>query len=601
MPDPDLLSAHVDPQVQPSVALPMNAIPEAFGAGVGQVVENIGEELSRRHEIAVQQANHTAHVAANNEDDAFVEAKLYNPKTGILNQPLGKDAIAGADQVLADYDAHSAKVADSLANEQQKQSYARSRTNRRFQIQRQLDAYAHAETSRYADETDHAALTNTANQAVQQANNVEALDGIFQYQAAIIQDAGQRKGLDKTVVAEQITDAASQTHLDVLRQLSATGQDISANHWYEAHKSELTARDAITAAQIVQAGSLAGESQRIADTIVYDKSGAVETREALMAKIRDDKRLQENPKLRDEVDTRINKFLAETRQAEVEKNNATFENAFTIASESAQGLYDPRVVTAMATLPSAQQDQLKARFTRDTAPNMANPTVAQEYYDLQRMVGTEAFIHVDLMKSRAVLPTAEWKSLVDAQAEQIQKGPKSPKVIEVTTSNDIISRYKKQLNIDTTTDAGAGQFLDFQRKFDLAVAQERLTNGGKEPGTDAKIAIAKSLAGDFVTEKSQHWFTWDSTAPLYTQPDEVALATVAQSMDAERFPAGFTRANLENWKRGLADKTAPNYQAGVEQLKRWKQGISSDGSYDPSLKERYRIIREELGRDATAR
>jgi hypothetical protein len=328
------------------------------------------------------------------------------------------------------------------------------------------------------------------------------------------------------------------------------------------------------------------------------QDGSMPTRSDLDEQIRN----IDNPKLRDEVQTRVDRRLAQDAQAKTEKENTDFEQAFTIASDpqNQQGLYNPRVVTIMSTLPASRQDQLKTRFAKDNAPQLSDPKVAERYYALKALVGTPAFVHADLMNDLGTIPMPEWKELVAAQEEQRKSGDKGPKIVGVTTSNEIVGNSLKQLDIDATSAKGSQQALDFRTKFDVAEKQWSLAHGNKLPSTEEKQAIAKVLAGDYITNVHERsifnpfrWFgdtsAGDSAGPLYTQPDNVVSDEVRKAVVFSQ-DKDFTPDHVTHWVKTFENPTPDD----IKKLARWRDGIGVDGKSDPSLVDRYLIIRAAI-------
>lgn len=374
MPGEDpVYESQVSPQVTQASGMPMNATPSAFGAGVGNAEETSGEVLTKIHHDALEEANQTAILDAKNKNDAFLNDHLYDAKKGLLYQELGKNAPSAVDQTLADFDTHTSAVSNGLANDQQRAMYQRLVVSQRFDLQRQLQAYEHRETSRYADETDNAALANSAAQATRLAGAysptyVEHADGtkslnntddiVDQIKAgqAIIQDRGERKGQAPGFIKEQQDHYASEVHSQAIEQMSSVGNDQAAKLWYDHFKDSLIGNDADRAAKLVQAGSLNGQALRVSDKIVLDQDGiSILPRADIDARVRQ----IQDPQLRERVQENVDRRLAQHRQEVDEQQKAITDQTLQLVQDSKLGISDPQVQTNLQQLDPERQQAIR--------------------------------------------------------------------------------------------------------------------------------------------------------------------------------------------------------------------------------------------------
>ena len=85
MPPPELQPS-VQPQVGPGGQLPLGASPTAFGAPVAGAIQDFGQVAQEKHREARRIANQTMALAQDNETSAWLQSRLRDPKTGLLNQ-----------------------------------------------------------------------------------------------------------------------------------------------------------------------------------------------------------------------------------------------------------------------------------------------------------------------------------------------------------------------------------------------------------------------------------------------------------------------------------------------------------------------------------
>jgi hypothetical protein len=393
MPDTPQEEARIQPDVSPSAALPLAATPQAFGAGIGEGVQQVGDVAHELHLKAQRMADRSAILDADNQTNQFQYQRLYDARTGLLHQNPGRNAPALVDQTLADYDKHVSQVSAGLADDRQRLAYQRMANNRRYEMERTLGQFEHNETTRDADEVDQAAIAGATTNAVTAAGSpvqsplrpwqqvsTDSIDRI----KAVVQDQGERHGLSPDVVKERQGIAVSQAQLGILHQLVATGKDQYAKGWYDDHRGDFTAQDSPAAARLVEAGSIAGESQRISDEIGRGDDGNYVDRLTLEKRISEDPRLQADPKLREAVETRTAQQLDHHERAVSESQKAVFDRAYEITTDpdNPRGSYDDRVVAMRAEMTPQQRefiDNANAKSSRN--PDLTNQLMVQAAKD----------------------------------------------------------------------------------------------------------------------------------------------------------------------------------------------------------------------------
>ncbi len=368
MGDIPTITSQVQPTVQPGVDLPMNATPQAFGAELGQAEETGGEVATKLHADAVTHANQTMALDQDNKANEWIQQNLHDPKTGLLNQETGKDAPQAVDRTLADYDAMVSKNSDGLVNDAQKEQYQRMTQLRRLEIQRQLGAYEHVQTTRWQNQTDESAVKLAGDAAIQNAGTTDPLlspDNFIQKQRTIIATSGQRNRLPPEAIQEQMNAAESATHVGVITQLVSTGQDQAAKAWYDDHKEELVGRDREIAAQKVEVGSNAGTALRIGDELVRpNDQGQMPQRADLMTKIAG---MNLSPQARELAENRVNRLLAEHEQDVRQNQQTAAQGAMQVLQDPQNnlGLNDPRVQQARLQMSPEQWSQVQAMGRKD--------------------------------------------------------------------------------------------------------------------------------------------------------------------------------------------------------------------------------------------
>lgn len=594
MPDFPQTEAQVSPQIQPGAEMPTTNA-EALGAGVGGAIGSMGEVGHRIYFDAKVRADQTASLAADNATNELSEKLLRDPKTGLLYQETGKDAPAATAQAMQAYDEHVAKTMDGLTNDQQKKSYQHIAQARRFDMQRQLDQYEHAQGEQYAKGVNDKAIAGTVTDAVNNSGDPEAVADALARQKALIADYGKGRMTQETVDL-QTQQHSSATQMAVIEHMSATGNDLGAKAWYDEHKDELMGHDAIAAANMVKAGSRAGEAQRWTDEHVLDEHGNLDTRENIDAKVREIK----DPLMRDEAQTRVDRRLAQHHQELEEQDRSKFMDLADHVEKSPQGINDPYVVTGMANLSPERRSQLQSMAHRESAPI---PAYSKDYAELNDRVGTPEFPGLDLTAYRGKIPDSALVKFSDLQREQRERGLIGPKVADELTDKRIVDNALYDLHIDKDL-ANSDAANLFRSRYDTMKAAWMAGNGGKPLTEDNKLTIQKALIADHATTVARGWYNparWvgDATTTEKTKLFTQDADTVRSNIPGLPIPgtamkdgSTFSQGALQGWVENMSGPSSS--QQDREKLERWSRGRDSEGRYDPALITRYQMIRDAV-------
>lgn len=571
MPGNDQYEARVTPEVQAGGEMPMAYTPQSLGAGVGQAFQNLGEVATDLHREAVHHADQTAMIDADNQVQSFLNARLYDPKSGVLQQNLGKDAPAAADQTLSDFDSHAAQVSNGLTSPRQKAAFQRMSQTRRFDLQRQLDQYEHVETTRYANEVDKASIAHAATAAVNNATDPEVVWQNIDLQKAVIADAGKRNRMAPEAIAEQQAEASSATHLGVLDKLVSTGQDRQAKAWYDAHKDELVADDSVRAAKLVQAGSTAGEAQRIVDGLSSLSEQDAQKRIDQIDDVR----------LRDEAQRRADQLFAHRQQAENRAQKAAFHDAYGIAQDSEMGLADPKVVALMATMEPSQQEWLKTAVIRD----VRDPAETRRLSVLAAQ-DPDAFLKV--MQDPTLVAKVGKPSFTQLSAYEKEIREKG------SVSNAAGIRGRAETIDDALVSAGFGH----ENKATGMTQVDRNSPGAKAfmDGLDDRVtnreqALGRALTPKEIKEEADHMVIGAAVAPAGT----------LWGYKAERPAYALTAEERAGASKDLAAYTKLNPDEGTRAANDIDRHAQSFGNYGLSADQRNRAFAQAMiGRDAQA-
>lgn len=298
--------------------LPMQGNPDAFGAGVGQALEQGGEVSSKIHADAVQQFNQVRVMDAHNALQDFNQSALFDPKTGLLNQNTGAQAPGAAAKVLADHDAAVGKISDGLANDAQKIQFQRLADENRRTVQSHLDQYETHQVNSYADGVAQATVKNSATAASQNAilaANDPAATTPEARAAGINRSATQSIELGTAAITdnfrrqnptapandprlkEQLDTYQSAANYGVIKSLISHGQEDDASAYYQSNKDSLHGQEADDAARMIQVNNVYTRATKMVDQATKSDDGKIRDRYDVQAEFDKDPAISADPRL----------------------------------------------------------------------------------------------------------------------------------------------------------------------------------------------------------------------------------------------------------------------------------------------------------------
>jgi hypothetical protein len=207
-------------------------------------------------------------------------------------------------------------------------------------------------------------LVNERNTALASYNDENRVQLSVDRQKAALEDFGKRNGWASEKIARLTAENVSRTREGVINRMLANDQDLAASAYYQQHKGDIVGEDAANIEKALEEGSLRGESQRQADQIVK-----VGNRADALAKVRQIK----DPKVRDEVESRVNRYFSEMREIKNENQNDLYLRATNIL-DAHPGVYNARSVISphiWSQLDLGQRNALehRAKGDDDNQPN----------------------------------------------------------------------------------------------------------------------------------------------------------------------------------------------------------------------------------------
>lgn len=560
MPQPTY-QPQVEPQVQPSIDVPLAVTPAHTGALVAREAQGLAATANQIHLDEMRRANQTDVLNADNQAQAKLQALLYDPKSGILNQKHGRNAPGEVDRVLEEFDAAQAEIDTNLANDAQREQFRALAIDRRLKVQQQLDQYEHAETERYEDEVADATIVNAQTAAVQDPFSADdEVDKI----RAVIATMGVRKGWSPEVIKARADDAVSATNLSVIRQLVSTGQDRFASAWYEESKDELTSRDASAAAELVKAGSRHGESRRIADDIIAGADSETKAMAAL------EKRNIEDTDVYDQTKARLRDHYRNMEAARDADENNAYDKGYLQLVDPAnrQGLagVDPALLVEMG---PAHQQTIRALAVRPEVKTtdfavwkryddvLSDPTRRTEALALRPLDDADKITTNDLQA-------------LNKRINDLRLGGADERLIDDAMTKSVIDLTMKLRGFPDDKPGSVGEKKAAQYQY---IVRQDVAAQTKELGRRLTRDEVQKIADDNARIAVEGgWFTKE--------------ATVAEQRYQRQAGGPLSADEVAAFREALALPHDPGFDASVAQIQRWSKGLDADGFPDPTLRQR---------------
>lgn len=441
---------------------------------------------------------------------------VHDKETGFYRR-RGKDTTMSYDQYSGDYKKFIEEKVKGLGSDSLKKKASLIAADYELDYDRQLNDHTAKEMERYDDEQTEVNLEAIRNHAVLNYKEMgrssskirESLDD----QDAQIEMYAKRKGMSPEQVADLKLKKKSQLHYGVVNQALSNEEDQLAKDYYnEAKKNgEIDADTAAKLDQIIENSSLRGNAQRLTSNIL-SKNETIGAAMEEVYKIKD-------PKLQDEVRSRVRERWEENKYIQKEQDRTEFESV--VADLEKFKSLDHLSEEERLRIPEKKK-KLLDRAKRVISKGGDFNTDPEVYQDLMLMASRpetrSAFLQTDINEHLVELSTADRHKLIGMQKD-IREG-------KGTKHQDEFGQFLS----DVQTINGTMDELEIKDKAERAkftrLVQERAINWQK---TNNKKNIPqdelRKIADSFGAEVKVKGFFWDSKKKLYevTPTDEVVV------------------------------------------------------------------------------
>jgi len=489
--------------------------PASLGAGVGAAMAGVGAQVAQ---IGVQQfAELQAHERERADDVALMDAKnqlarwetdrLYDPETGALAQK-GKNALGLPETLDAELATLTGEIEQRL-NARQRDKFAKVKGDAGLNLHATIQRHIFGQIQAYEGEELQARIENGQSLAIANAMDPRRVGVELNSVIDDVKKSAPRLGLGPEQVKAQVEKITSATHVGVIERLLTNEQTNAAQIYFEETKGQIAGDAMARVEKGLEEGTLRGDSQKQADAIIAKGGTLTEQRAAVKA--------IEDPKLRDEVQQRVEHEAAVQEKITRDTDEATLTSAYNTIDQS----HDVRAIppATWAALPGNSRAALRA-YAEHAAKGTPVETDLPTYYALMQQAAEdpETFVGQNLLNYKHKLDEVEFKQIAGLQLS-IRSGDRAKAdkgLDDFRTETSVINDALSIAGIEPTPadkdTAGKARVARFRGL--VADEVRRVQDVTKKKATNDDLeAIAQRILAREITDKG--WF-WDSTRSLAT-------------------------------------------------------------------------------------
>lgn len=428
------------------------------GANFGERTARYGADLfARIKEQERTSADQTALLEANNQLSAWKNQQLYDPNNGALTKK-GKDALPIPEQLREEFDKAAGAIEAGLSSDSQRAAFSRLRSQEWQGIDLQARRHVLGEMQQYQAGELKGLVDNATDAAIKNALDPRMVNLELSKAISALKTTGPGLGLGPEQIDAQVSAVRTKTHVGVISSLLAQEKDGAASAYYEAVKDQIGGEQQDAIVKALEEGSLRGESQRKADAILLAGGTRKEQREKARA--------IEDPKLRDQVEQRIEHAGAIAEREEREAEQATMREGYDILDQTGDVT---KIPPALWTTFDGSTRSAMISYARAKAKGEPVVTDLPTYYELMLQAGEDptAFADRNLLAFRNKLDEVEFKQLAGLQL--------SLKVGDKKTAEKELGGFqtRSELLDDSLTAYGIDPKAKYDTKDGKALAQLR--------------------------------------------------------------------------------------------------------------------------------
>lgn len=514
----------------------------SFGGNAAAAANKIAGNL---YQAEIDRQNQVAFLEADRRMSEWENAALYDPKNGALNV-RGKDAFGLPDTVTKAFEDQVSEVNKGLSTQTQRDAFNRSIVARRRDLGSTLSRHVFTETRRFEEAETTSYIANARNAAILNSSDPQRVSTEMARIRASVADLSRRNGYGPEYEKQRLAKEVSDTHVGIVERFLQNRNDLDAQRYFEASKSEIEASAMSVLEGKLKVAGTEAQGLRTA-TEIWDKLGPRNDIDAVnVDKMHEAARTmhRDNPVLlkatTQAIDERYNKHNAAQRERE-EQNSSTVWAAI----EKGATLADVRGMPSFLALPGKMREDIKQHIVSnaDAVKRRADNQGDDElFYNLMTEASSPAtqakFAQTNLMQHRPKLSYSQFTSLISVQTA-LRKGDdkQADKLLaSETVQRQIVNDAMLQMGLDPTPKEGKTSMVESVTTFRRAVrdAVRQHESRTQKPITDEemqglvdRLVIKGKVPGSGVL--------WDDTKRTYQlKPGEAFAIKYADVPPRER-------------------------------------------------------------------
>jgi hypothetical protein len=349
----------------------------------------------------------------NVRDADLAAAQLQNKLEQGIRNLRGKNSVGAPELLEKEWQKGMDEIEKTLVNDAQKAKFDAVKKARFITLDSVANRHMGDEMRKHDDMQTTAYVATARDEALANYKDTERVGLSLMQQEKAINEHADRHGVPDDVRKLNLAEAKSKTQYGIISRLVNSGEDLSAQSYFKTVADQLTGVDKAAAEKILEEGSLRGESQRRADAI-FGKNA-----ESMQAALEQARNIEE-PKLRDEVVSRVKSMFGDKKVAENMDIEDLHRRSTDILDKTPNVDLIPREDWTRFSL--SERSALK-NYAENRAQGKQPATDYQVYYDLTNMASgpqplKEKFMRLNLMdmKYRGNLNDSKFEEMAKLQA-----------------------------------------------------------------------------------------------------------------------------------------------------------------------------------------
>lgn len=536
---------------------------DTLGGGRGQVMQSFASPLLQIQQEERKKADEVGVQGALAEYMQWETNKLHNAESGILSRK-GDQAFTAPEEFDDDFTKVAGDIEAKLGNDEQRAAFRQTVDRRKLDSYVAIQRHVGGERVEWDKSKTEAYLEQLHASAVAFSGDPRRIDAeIKNTLSALDSYAARNPGAWSSEELQTKKDARRSTiHMGVMGRLLAQGKDLDAKKYFETRQDEFYGVDRAEAEKVIEAGSVRGESQRLAYQIGKQHEKRADAIEAA-------KQIQD-PAIRDAVTQRV---LADF-QARAQDNKEKQDAAFMTAAQMVQrrGLVEDIPPRLRMELEPGQVSALYSlsNTIRNGKEPVTKPDVLTQFFSLDK-AGIKKLTEADMLKRyRPNLSDSHydraltiWREVTNAKDEGGDSTPNMTSSLTFKDRVDSTLRIGGLIPADKTVgDLSKKDRIAYEKLHveaaDMLDTYERVDLEGKRKASQQEM---QKLIDGIVVRKVfvEKTFRTDPELPAFAVPDNeredvyVPIEKIPQESKDEIIPMfGTSKWTTEDIQRAYA-------------------------------------------------